>query len=161
MNAAAGSVGLVPMTQQEFEAFLERDIVQYAEEKVRAGYWTEAEALEKSRLENAQLLPEGLATPDHHLFTIQSAAGQAVGAVWLKADLASARPSGFIYDLEIYEPYRRRGYAQQAMLKLEDAARGLGLRQLGLHVFAHNEAAQSLYERLGYRVSSLNMLKDL
>jgi len=40
-------------------------------------------------------------------------------------------------------------------------ARGMGLRQLGLHVFAFNEGARLLYEGLGYSVASLNMLKDL
>ena len=76
-------------------------------------------------------------------------------------DLNSSRGSGHIFDLEIYEPFRRKGFARQAMQELEGVARGMGLRQLGLHVFAHNRAAESLYEQLGYRVASLNMLKDL
>jgi GNAT superfamily N-acetyltransferase len=62
-----------------------------------------------------------------------------VGVLWFKANLDSSRASGFIFDLEIHEPYRRKGYARQAMLELEKVARGMGLRQLALHVFAYND----------------------
>jgi hypothetical protein len=47
------------------------------------------------------------------------------------------------------------------MLELENVARGMGLRQLGLHVFAFNDGARALYDGLGYSVASRNMLKDL
>ena len=40
---------LIPMTQPEFEIFLARAIPDYAADNVRAGYWSESEALEKSR----------------------------------------------------------------------------------------------------------------
>lgn len=153
-------VKLVAMTDREFEAFLERDIREYAAENVKAGYWSEAEAANKSRQEHERLLPQGLKTKDHYLYTIRDGE-QPVGMIWMKANLNSPRPSGFIYDLFIEEAFRQRGYASQAMLQLEEAARGLGLKQLGLHVFAHNRPAASLYEKLEYRVSSLNMIKDL
>jgi len=155
-------VKLVPMTPQEFDGFLERDIREYAQERVRAGFWTEAESLARSRKEHRLLLPDGLKSRYHHLHTIRdSESGEEVGVIWFMSDLDSSRGSGFIYDIEIHEPFRRRGYARQAMLELENVARGMGLRQLGLHVFANNEAARALYEALGYGVASLNMLKDL
>lgn len=47
------------------------------------------------------------------------------------------------------------------MLEMEEVARRMGLQQLGLHVFAHNDGAIALYESLGYSVASLNMLKPL
>jgi len=155
-------VRLMPMTHEEFELFLEHDIREYAVERKQAGYWTEAEALEQSRKAHHTLLPDGLETKDHCLYTIQeSERGEAVGVIWMQATLDSARPSGFILDLEIHEPFRRKGYARQAMLQLEAVAREMGLQQLGLHVFAHNQGARVLYESLGYAVASLNMLKPL
>ncbi len=129
---------------------------------VRAGFWSEAEAVDRSRQEHEKLLPDGVATKDHFIYTIQEAErGRAVGVLWLMVNLASPRPSGFIFDLEIDEPYRRKGYAREAMLELERLARQMGLRQLGLQVFAHNTGARTLYESLGYGVASLNLLKDL
>jgi ribosomal protein S18 acetylase RimI-like enzyme len=155
-------IQLVPMTQKDFEAFLERDIRAYAEENVKGGYWSEAEALEKSRKEHEGLLPEGLKTKNHYLYTIQDADhGNKVGIIWMRINADSPKPSGFIFDLEIDEPFRRKGYATQAMLRLEEVARRFGLQQLGLHVFAHNQTARALYDKLGYRVASLNMMKPL
>ena len=130
-------VRLVPMTPAEFEAFLEHDIREYAQERVRAGYWSETEAMARSRKEHRGLLPDGLKSRYHHIYTIQETGnGEAVGVLWLKTNLDSSRASGFIFDLEIHEPYRRKGYARQAMLELENVARDMGLKQLGLHVFA-------------------------
>ena len=40
-------------------------------------------------------------------------------------------------------------------------ARDLGLAILRLHVFTHNAVARTLYEKLGYEVSSLNIAKVL
>ncbi|MEK7442994.1 MAG: hypothetical protein AABZ78_19470, partial [Chloroflexota bacterium] len=37
-------IQLLPMTQPEFDAFLESSIPEYAADKVRAGNWTQAES---------------------------------------------------------------------------------------------------------------------
>lgn len=155
-------VQLVPMTPAEFEVFLEHGIVEYAKDRVRAGFWTETESLARSRKEHRALLPDGIKSRYHHFYTITDAeSGAAVGVLWFKTDLDSSRGSGYIFDLEIHEPFRRKGYARQALLELEKVARGMGLRQLGLHVFTFNEGARLLYEKLGYSAASVNMLKDL
>ena len=154
-------VRLIPMKEQDFQSFLEHDITRYAQDNVEAGYWAEAEALERSRKVHESLLPDGLATKNHHLYTIQDGNGNNVGVIWLRIDLDSPRPSGFIFNLEIDEPFRHKGFATEAMLQLEDLARGFGLQQLALHVFAQNKIARSLYEKLDYQVSSLNMIKKL
>jgi len=155
-------VKLVRMTQPEFDEFLQRDIREYAQENIRSGYWDETGALEKSRREHKNLLPDGLATRNHQIYTIRNEQDSPIGVIWIKVDLSSQkRPSGFIFDLEIDEQYRRQGYATQAMLELEKIAAGLGLKYLGLHVFAHNKTALTLYEKLGYSVAGLNMLKEI
>ena len=155
-------VRLVPMTQDDFDLFLEHDIREYALERAQAGFWTEGEALEQSRKAHHGLLPQGLETPHHCLYTIQeSEHGKAVGVIWMQVTLDAPRPSGFILDIEIDEPFRRKGYARQAMLELEAIARVMGIRQLGLNVFAQNTGARTLYGSLGYTVVSLNMLKPL
>ncbi len=155
-------VRLTPMTQREFEAFEEHDILEYAEAEVRAGYWSEADALEKAREAHRRLLRDGLATRDHYLYTIREGKrNTAVGVLWMMVNRESAKPSGFVYDIEIDPAQRRKGYGREAMLELEVLARQMGLHQLGLHVFAYNAGARALYESLGYSVASVNMLKDL
>jgi ribosomal protein S18 acetylase RimI-like enzyme len=155
-------VTLAPFTEKEFEPYLQQGIVRYAEENVKAGYWNASEAMEKSRSVHAKLLPEGFTTPNQYLFSIREPVrGEQVGAIWLSADTESATPSGFIYDLFIYEPFRRKGFATGAMLALEVKARELGLKFIYLHVFAHNPAAKSLYDKLGYGATGTNMAKPL
>ena len=69
--------------------------------------------------------------------------------------------SGFIFDIRIDEKFRGKGYGKQAMSLIEEKARELGLKSIGLHVFAVNNVARNLYESVGYEVSSLNMTKKL
>ena len=151
---------LVPMTQSEFDAFLEHLIPGYAADNVRAGYWSEDEALEKSRKQTESLLPQGLQTKDHYLFTLYDN-DTAVGMIWLRAELDRPVKSGYIFDVEIKEEFRGKGYGKQAMLLIEEKARELDIKRMGLHVFAYNDVAKNLYKRIGYKVSSMNMLKDL
>ncbi len=148
------------MTQPEFDAFLARSIPEYAADNVRAGYWAESEALERSRKEFERFLPQGLQSPDNYLFTVYDD-GTPVGVIWMKANLERPIKSGFIFELYIDESQRGKGYGKQAMLLIEEQARALGLESLGLHVFAVNEVARNLYERVGYEVTSLNMAKKL
>ena len=152
-------IELVPMTAQEFDEWLPATIKGYAAEHVRTGRWSEAEAIERSREEHARLLPQGLATPDHRLWSVV-AGGEAVGVLWIQV-MQKPVPSAFVYNIEIYPQFRRRGYAEQAMLKLEEEARRLGLEGIRLHVFGHNTAARPLYEKLGYVPTNINMLKRL
>lgn len=151
---------LIPMTQPEFDVYYEALIPDYAADNVRAGYWTESESLEKSRKQTEGLLPQGLQTKDHYLYTLRDN-DQSIGMVWLKAELDRPVKSGFIFDVRIDEPFRGKGYGKEIMLLAEEKARELGIKRIGLHVFGYNEVAKKLYERIGYRYSSYNMLKDL
>jgi len=151
---------LIPMTQSEYEAFVERAIPEYAADNVRAGYWSEFEALEKSREAYEKLLPNGLQTENHYLYTLYDV-NQAVGMIWIRADLENPTKNGFIFELYVDEKFRGKGYGKQVMLLIEEKARELGLKSLGLHVFAVNTVACNLYESVGYEVSSLNMTKKL
>lgn len=151
---------LVPMTQAEYDVYIERLITDYAADNVRAGYWSEEEALERSRKQTESLLPQGLQTVNHHLYTLYDG-DVAVGMIWLRAELDRPIKSGFIFDVEVKEEFRGKGYGKQAMSLIEEKARELGIKRMGLHVFGYNQVARNLYEGIGYTVSSLNMLKDL
>jgi ribosomal protein S18 acetylase RimI-like enzyme len=151
---------LIPMTQPEFDAFLEQAIPEYAEDNVKAGYWGQEEALEKSRKEFEQLLPQGLKSENHYLYTLYDG-NDAVGIIWMRANVDRPTRSGFIFDVRIDEKSRGKGYGKQIMLLLEEKARELGLKSLALHVFGSNQVARGLYEKLGYEVSSLNVTKPL
>ena len=155
-------IRLVPMLESELDAYLEKSIPNYAAENVQAGYWSETEALEKSRKVFDNLLPEGVKSKGQYLFQVEEAeTNERVGIIWLNARTDIPRPSGFIYDIEMDEKLRGKGYGKQTMLAIEEKARELGLKSIGLHVFAHNAVAKGLYEKIGYEVKSLNMVKEI
>jgi ribosomal protein S18 acetylase RimI-like enzyme len=154
-------ISLEPMTQAEFDAWLPRSIREYAQEHVVDGRWSEEEAVDKSRAEHETLLPRGLATPDHHLWTItRSSDRKAVGLLWVHM-MQTPKPHAFVYSIEVYPEFRRRGYAEAAMKKLEEVARGMGAGSIRLHVFGHNAAARPLYVKLGYEPTNIVMAKSL
>ena len=153
-------VHLIPMTENELEVHLEKSIPEYAAENVAAGYWSEEEALERSRKAFTNLLPQGVNTENNYLLRIQlEESGEKIGVIWMKHEMP--RPHGFIYDFVLDETQRGKGYGKQTMLALEEFAKGLGLQTIGLHVFANNVAAMKLYKGLGYEVTSQNMTKKL
>jgi ribosomal protein S18 acetylase RimI-like enzyme len=149
------------MTQAEFDAWLPRAIREYAEEHVVDGRWSQDEAVEKSRAEHQTLLPQGLATSDHHLWSIVRSDDQKpVGLLWIHMQ-QKPKPHAFIYNIEVYPEFRRRGYAEAAMKELEVVARRMGAETIRLHVFGHNTAARPLYEKLGYEPTNIVMAKAL
>jgi len=153
---------LRPMNATEFAAFRSRLVIEYAAENVRVGRWLEEGALEKSEEQTLTLLPEGVDTPEVLLLIAESSDGTDVGFIWigLKRD-GGASPGAWIYDIEIYEPHRRKGYGRALLLAAEAATLKAGVSTLGLNVFGTNEVARALYESSGYVIVAQQMSKEL
>jgi ribosomal protein S18 acetylase RimI-like enzyme len=153
---------LVPMSEKEFEVFERITSEDYAASNIEAGYWKAEGALERAISEREKLLPEGLRTRDHYFFSVkEKIAGEAIGYVWLKVDLTTPAPSGYIFYVYVNEGFRGLGYGIKIMAAIERKAKDMGLKTLHLHVFAQNSAALHLYEKARYRVSSMNMVKPV
>ena len=60
------------------------------------------------------------------------------------------RDEGYITDVAVLNPYRRRGVAQALLIRAEEDARFRRKRFLGLYVSAANQAARRLYLRVGF-----------
>ncbi len=155
-------VQLIPLTESEFQSYLKEGIQRYAEEHVRAGNWHPAEAVEKSRIEHQQLLPEGLASKNNYLYSIvDENSGSRVGIIWFAVDLERPLRLAFIYDFQIFNEFRRRGYGSQALEALEEKVTESGIEAISLHVFGHNQIAQTLYQKMGYQITGIQMTKRL
>ena len=81
--------------------------------------------------------------------------------LWISSRDSGVGQSLWIYDIIVHEQFRRRGYARRILKLAEDRARELGAARVELHVFGHNHAARTLYEKTGYEVSSIVMVKQL
>ena len=154
-------VRLRPMTPEEFRAFLDWSVPDYAQANVRAGRWKESDAVDRSRAEYAQLLPQGVDTPDNFLRTIIDEQGARVGEVWFALQKQEGWPQLFVYWIGIDERHRRRGYATEVFRIVEGEAKRLGAARVALHVFGDNTAARALYERLGYAAKNVIMAKQM
>jgi ribosomal protein S18 acetylase RimI-like enzyme len=149
------------MTDAEFAAWRPDSIRRYAAEKLRSGAWDEASSLARAEAELSKLLPKGLATVDHHLFTVQDADGRSVGMLWFARVDRAGTPVAYLYELAIWPDHRRQGHAQAAMRAFEQRARDAGCAGVGLHVFGHNLEARQLYAKLGFQDTNVNMYKPL
>jgi GNAT superfamily N-acetyltransferase len=139
---------LRPMTPEDFAAFMEVMVVAYAATLAEAGLTQEA-ALERSRTQTGQLIPDGQDSAGMEFFT-GWAGDLAVGRLWLNVD----QPMAFVYDVEVLEEQRRKGYGAGLMNAAAIWSRDHGHPVLGLNVFAHNPGARALYDRLGYVVTA-------
>ncbi len=155
-------IRLIPMTPADFDKFLSVEIEEYAQEHVKAGNWQPDEALRLSKEEHDKLLPNGPASPNQYLYSIQDTnTGSNVGLIWFANQQQGQTRHAFIYDIRIDEDQRGRGYGQQAMLAVEEKVKALSLDTISLHVFGHNQVARSLYEKIGYEVTNVLMSKKL
>lgn len=152
---------LVPMNEADYAAFVESSVPAYAEDKVASGQWTRDQSLELARKALADLLPDGLRTAGHYLFTVQDDRSEPVGRLWIAVQARGGSRIAYVYDVAIKPEHRRQGHAARALRAAEEQARALGLEGIGLHVFGHNPGAVALYEKLGYRPTDINMFKAL
>ncbi len=153
-------VELVDLEEAPYRGYREHLVGDYAQDKVRAGVWSAAEAESRAAKEVDGLLPEGAATQDHYLYSVRDDAAE-VGILWFALRDGDVGRSVWIYDIIIHDQFRRRGYARRALQLVENKARELGAEKVELHVFGHNHGARALYEKMGYRVTSIVMAKPV
>ena len=153
-------IDLQPMSETEFEAFMQISMADHAAGQVKAGIWQADQAEANISGLRAKFLPQGLATPGHHFFNIQETASDGVvGGLWYMLDEEEGQI--FVVDIQVDPDYRRRGYGEHAFLAMEVQARQLGVKTIGLHVFEHNTPARCMYQKLGYLGDGDSMSKRI
>lgn len=153
-------IKLEKMSKEDFNSYIKNAIVEYANEKVKAGTWAEKEAHKLSEETFSKLLPKGVDSERQYLFSIIDIDEQIkVGYMWFQYSESLIRKEAFIYDFYIFEQFRGKGYGTQAMNAIEDEAKKLDIDKISLHVFSHNKRAISLYKKVGYLDTDIMMSK--
>lgn len=151
---------LRPLRRAEYRAWRREVTDGYAEEIEILGDTPHRAARSKARADMASILPDGLATPGHWIFALELADAR-VGRLWLAERMMDGRRVLFVYDLEVDERHRGRGFGRAAMLLAEAEARARGINRIELNVFGGNDAARALYRSLGYVERAVSMGKDI
>lgn len=156
----SGSVRLRPMTQEEYAAWRERSVREYATEIAKSRDLDPESAAAQSAGEFAELLPDGLSSRDMHLWTAV-VGDEAVGMGWFELRQRASGVSAWIYDISVDPARRGEGLGRGLLDALHDAARELGATSMALNVFGDNATAIRLYDSLGYTVTAQQMKRDL
>ena len=149
------------MSQDDFPGFLGVAAETYAEGAEQSGEMTYAQAKVRAGRDLHALLPDGPDTPAMLLRTLVVGA-ETVGHIWLGVRGPEGGRYGWVWDVHVDRDHRGHGYAAAAMRLIEDeAASALGVSEVRLNVFATNEPAVRLYDRLGFAVTSQVMRKPV
>lgn len=148
------TVSLRLMPLDRLSGWIDTARVAYIADRMRAGESREV-AEENARQSDEENFPGGQPRASHRIFEVV-VENEAVGVLWIAPRLEGS-DQWWVYDLEIDEAHRRRGYARAALELGHAEARALGATSIGLNVFAFNEGARELYESLGYAPMSMQL----
>jgi ribosomal protein S18 acetylase RimI-like enzyme len=152
---------LRPVSHDEFVKWKAQSFENYKKEKEKSGLSPEDAALVAERSFKT-LLPEGETSPNQFIYSvIEKASGQVIGTLWWGLQGEGNGKSPWVYDIELQERFRGKGYGRATMLAAETSVKEKGYSKLGLHVFGHNTVARGLYDSLGFQVTNVVMSKDL
>ncbi len=151
-----------PFTDEEFDDWCQAEARRFAEMEVSEGL-TPEQARAKADEAMRRALPYGRRTP----FTVVRqlrASGQGVGSIWLSTYTGTPpdapRPP-WVYSVQVEPEHRGHGHGRSLMLLAERECLDVGVRRLGLNVYADNAPANALYRSLDYRTTRHILFKQL
>lgn len=154
------TIKLLYMNQDDFEEFKEHSLIIFANEQVKSGAYERENAIARSRKYFDELLPDGLNTKEHKIFTVYKGDDK-VGTLWIKVFEKNHALRAFVYDIELFEEHRGQGIGNQTMEALNEYCKAMGVDTINLHVFGHNKRALSVYEKVGFETTNYYMEKKL
>ena len=152
-------VRLAPMDADRLPAWIEAGKADYRADRIRAGEPVD-HATDEAEQTYAAWFAHGEPAPDHLVRDVVWDEA-VVGSLWVGPQSIGRTDEWWVWNVEIAEEYRGRGFGRRAMELAEDLVREHGATSLGLNVFGFNTAARRLYESLGYDVAAVRMSKPL
>lgn len=151
---------LLPLQPENFSAWLETAIAEYARDLLATGLSLE-EAREQASTKLAGYFPKGEPLAGHVIFNVLDGENEEVGYLWIGPDNSDSPAAWWVWDVFIVPSQRGLGYGRATMILGEEYARSQGATTLGLNVFGANRAAQALYDSLGFEITAIQMRKEL
>jgi ribosomal protein S18 acetylase RimI-like enzyme len=154
------SLLLRPVTAEQTAAYLPMARAAYLDELLASGAFNPERARAKADQDYASL--------DYDGETTYVAAHEVIDGVeqWVGVlgyglrgfdDDPATEPALYVYDLEVFEPYRRRGSATALLEHARRVAAAAGAASVRLTVWAGNDGARDLYDAVGFRLEAQQM----
>lgn len=150
------------MTKDEYPAYLEYFINDYARE-IQSNYGASLrDSLARAKQEIAEMLPDGVKTDGQVLMCIVTQSNKTddhVGYLWYKPDPTTR--TVFIYDFHIFNCRQGLGLGKQSLRAFEEYLQASGFKEISLRVAGDNARARHVYETSGFGVTGVNMSKSI
>lgn len=154
-------IQLEPMSEKEFEEYAERSCATFARTSPRYRDTNFEAALKEVREDFfSRIMPDGFSSKGHFLFNIINGNAR-VGYIHLAEYPKPGSKTIFAWDFEIFEPYRRQGFAKKAMAAVAKLLLAKGYSRVSLNVFGNNGVAIKLYESMGFNITQIQMSREL
>lgn len=147
---------LIEMTSEEFEVIKGKMISDYAKDKVKAGHWSQTDAIDLSKETFEEILNSGIDTEGHYFLNIYDSE-QKVGFIWIKLSDGGL----YLNNFSIYDEFKKTGYEKDIIQLLEERARELKAQKICMHNYGYDENIVNLYQSLGYKVTDVYYKKNI
>lgn len=151
-----------PMTKDEYPAYLEYFVNDYACE-IKSNYRVSLrDSITRAKQEISEMLPEGVNTFGQVLMCIVAHSDKTdshVGYLWYKPD--STKRTVFIYDFHIFNSSQGLGLGKKSLGAFEAYLQEKGFKEIRLRVAGDNARARHVYETSGFGVTGVNMSKSI
>ncbi|MFX0208948.1 MAG: GNAT family N-acetyltransferase [Candidatus Hodarchaeota archaeon] len=154
MERTADMILFEEMTEKDFQEIYSHRLVEVAKELSDLFNLELEDTIKQAETAYKKSLPKGFKTPNRFFyFILKERNKERVGYIWFWSSPESfMKQAILIADIVIFEEYRKKGFAKQALILLENEVEALGFNKIVLHVFKRNKIAKHLYEGLGYEV---------
>jgi ribosomal protein S18 acetylase RimI-like enzyme len=124
--------------------------------------WRTVEQMNAGEIADLQVALTSVDDPDRlFVIAVRAGTGERVGFLYAKTqtDFFTGEPHAHIADIVVAREGEGEGVGRALMEAVQTWSRARGHRVLTLSVFPDNRRALALYERLGFRIDALRMLK--
>ncbi len=146
----------VPLNEKERIDFFEEFEKTYANIMLNSKVFdTYSESLKKSK----EVLKHDAFSEKLHIYNIVSN-NDNVGIIWFSEKSIHDPNIAWLGWVYVHDFFKRKGFASKAILKMENLLKSKNIKSIGLNVYANNQSAKNLYDKLGYKIKSIKKHKD-
>lgn len=155
------AIKLSPMSEEDYQRFYNKSLQEYAYNQTLTGNWPASEAVARARDEMAQMLPEGLNTPNAFLSNILDEVENKIGMMWFYLDEGRPQKTVVLLEFFLFPQFRNRGLEYKVLQVFEEGIKAIGVKRIELQVFGHKAEDIKMYLDQDFKQTMVLFGKDL